>query len=276
MFKGLLMISMSMGLLASCAQWPEKGRGGDADRYAAQHYYEPAATLEDTAAYLQSQLEIQQAQLDVLSLQGAKVCLPASVRRLALLSNRTRREIEAGLYLDAGHDLVVLQRELRFLRQQFLTVSQQTTCHLNQPAQQVAPVALLNVFFDVDDAVLSSEFIEQIRWWRVQAAVESQWWVRGYTDYDGAEDHNIQLAERRVQSVVHELINLGVAKSQIEIEILGEDAPFLSGNDAFSKGMNRRVDIYLKPDASKAEGVPVQQWDALGIKQPRLFEYDWQ
>ncbi|TCS42387.1 OmpA family protein [Reinekea marinisedimentorum] len=263
-------------LLSSCAQWPEKGVGGDAERYVPQNYYLPAATVSETKAHQQSQLEILQAQLDVLSLQGAKTCLPASVKRLFLMSHRVRRQIDGGLLADAGHDLVAFQHELRLLRQQFISVAQQTGC--NQPYQDASQplVALISVYFDIDSTEIQPTYLQQLQWWVSNSSAQAQWRLHGYTDNDGSEVHNQDLAQARVKAVKDALIGLDIKPQQLSQSAEGEAAPLLMGTNDFSMGLNRRVDIYLTSQTQTTQGVPVQQWEELNLKTHRHLMPDWE
>ncbi len=67
--------------------------------------------------------------------------------------------------------------------------------------------------------------------------------VAGHTDSDGAEDYNQKLSERRAQSVVDYLKNLGVAGSRLQMVGYGESQPVDSNGTAAGKQANRRVEI---------------------------------
>lgn len=269
-------VVLSSAILSACAQWPSAGQGGDADRYTASHYYEPAATLIETEAYQLSQLETLQAQLDVLSLQGARVCIPASVKRLSLLSQRVRRQLQGGLFADAGQDLVVFQHELRFLRQQFITISRQTGCHVNTVQALPAQALLFSVYFDRSEDVLSDSFRAQLQWHIEQFSPNAKWVLKGYADARGSEGANAELAQRRVNTVVEILQQQGVDLMNIQSESHGEASPFMSEDDAFALGMNRRVDLYVIDQPQAADSIPVQQWQDLGLQPHRHLFTGWE
>lgn len=269
-------LGLTAVFLSACAQWPERGVGGDAERYASQNFYRPAATVFETKAYQQSQLEVLQAQLDVLSVQGANYCLPASVKRLSLMSHRVRRQIDGGLLADAGHDLVAMQHEVRLLRQQFLTVAQQTGCTQPDQQQDQPLVALISVYFDIDSTELQPTYLQQLQWWASNSGDQSQWQLHGYTDVNGSESHNQQLAQARIEAVVDALIGLDVKPEQLSQSAQGEAAPLLMGDNAFSMGLNRRVDIYLTSQLADNTGVPVQKWEELNLKPHRHLMSGWE
>jgi outer membrane protein OmpA-like peptidoglycan-associated protein len=262
-------------LQSSCVLWPEKGQGGEADQFTFSNYYEPAAVLHETEAYLLSQLETLRSQLDVLTLQGAVHCIPASVKRLNLLSHRVRREIASHLLVDAAHDLVVFQHEIRFFRQQFLTIAEQTQC--NEFASSTSPMsqAIISVYFDSSQSTVSPIFIDQIRWWAEHWTESTQIIIKGYTDANGSDDVNLQLAQKRINSVQSILLSVGVDPKSVSSNVIGERSLMLQGSDDFSTGMNRRVDIFISNSDNTKQRFTVKRWEALGLKSHRHLFKSW-
>lgn len=266
---------MALSQLA-CTSWPRYGYGGEADRFAASHYYEPAASRYETQGHLLSQLETQQAQLDVLTLQGADYCIPASVKKMTLLGNRVRREIQGQLWRDAAHNLVVLQHELRFFRQQFITVAQQTGCALKQIETAAIIQPIFSIYFDSDQAEISATYQQQINWWGQHFNAQTRLRVRAYTDAHGSESSNEVLAQQRLNQVINVLQTTGVDRANIDSEFLGERELILNGTDDFANGLNRRVDIWVLPDSSNTQQLPVMQWESLELKLNRHVMPSWQ
>ncbi|CAM3663637.1 OmpA family protein [Pseudomonas wadenswilerensis] len=77
--------------------------------------------------------------------------------------------------------------------------------------------------------------------------------VVGYTDSTGSRQHNMDLSQRRAQSVVTYLTSQGVDGSRVSARGLGPDQPIASNADANGRAQNRRVEVNLKP-------IPGQQY----------------
>ncbi|MFK8329683.1 OmpA family protein [Pseudomonas sp. BJa5] len=77
--------------------------------------------------------------------------------------------------------------------------------------------------------------------------------VVGYTDSTGSRQHNMDLSQRRAQSVVSYLTSQGVDASRVSARGLGPDQPIASNADANGRAQNRRVEVNLKP-------IPGQQY----------------
>ncbi|MBN2719067.1 MAG: OmpA family protein [Deltaproteobacteria bacterium] len=70
--------------------------------------------------------------------------------------------------------------------------------------------------------------------------------VEGHTDSRGTNEYNMSLAERRAQTVVKYLSNLGVDESRLAIASFGEENPMADGSGDVVNAKNRRVDFRLK------------------------------
>ncbi|WP_102109501.1 OmpA family protein, partial [Oceaniglobus roseus] len=71
--------------------------------------------------------------------------------------------------------------------------------------------------------------------------------VQGHTDSDGAAAYNLDLSQRRAQSVSSILIANGVSSGRVRAVGYGEDRPVASNLTAAGKAQNRRVDIVIRP-----------------------------
>ncbi len=67
--------------------------------------------------------------------------------------------------------------------------------------------------------------------------------VTGHTDNTGSDEHNEQLAYKRAQAVADFLMSKSLPKEKITIVSQGSKMPLALGEDDFSRGMNRRVEI---------------------------------
>ncbi len=73
--------------------------------------------------------------------------------------------------------------------------------------------------------------------------------VEGHTDNTGSEAYNMELSERRAQSVKNLLVQRGVAASRIQVVGFGESMPIASNDTEAGRQMNRRVEIKIAPNA---------------------------
>ncbi|MFZ7090854.1 OmpA family protein [Primorskyibacter sp. 2E233] len=73
--------------------------------------------------------------------------------------------------------------------------------------------------------------------------------VIGHTDSDGDAAYNLNLSQRRAQSVANVLISEGVPGSRISVIGRGEDQPIASNLTAEGKAQNRRVEIVIYPNS---------------------------
>jgi len=255
-------------VLASCAQWPNTVGGGLAEYYPSADYYEPLSSVKLTHSQLVQQLELQQTQLDVMVVQGANHCLPASIMKMSVMSQRIRREIQGQLYKDAAHELVIFQHQLRRFRQRFYSVASQTQCDvLNDSPQKINSRRLVSLYFDTDVAVLSEEQQRQIKWIFDGYQTEVSVVIRAFSDARGSEDENLTLSLAR-QRAVEAFLEQSISRvATIQREILGEQSLILEQSDEFSEGMNRRVDLYIAvPEAaggSEQSVHLVKEWESL-------------
>ncbi len=73
--------------------------------------------------------------------------------------------------------------------------------------------------------------------------------VAGHTDSDGSEEYNLDLSERRAQTVGNVLVANGVDRFRIQTIGYGESRPVASNDSASGAAQNRRVEIIIRPNA---------------------------
>lgn len=70
--------------------------------------------------------------------------------------------------------------------------------------------------------------------------------IEGHTDSDGTNDYNLDLSQRRANSVIKLLVSdYGVAVSRLTAKGFGEEKPVYSNKTSFGKSLNRRVAVML-------------------------------
>jgi outer membrane protein OmpA-like peptidoglycan-associated protein len=113
-------------------------------------------------------------------------------------------------------------------------------------------ITLSDVLFNVDRAELSAEGMRTAQ--KVADVLmqepQSVVLVEGFTDSTGTSSHNLDLSQRRAESVRNALIGLGVPSAKIATRGYGEAYPVASNSDAGSRQLNRRVEIVLSQNGA--------------------------
>lgn len=70
--------------------------------------------------------------------------------------------------------------------------------------------------------------------------------IEGHADNRGADDYNQKLGLQRAQTVMKELVALGVDGGRISTASLGENKPLIGADTAWAWAVNRRVEFQVK------------------------------
>ena len=113
-------------------------------------------------------------------------------------------------------------------------------------------ITLSDVLFNVDRAELSAEGMRTAQKMADVLLQEPQSAVliEGFTDSTGTSSHNMELSQRRAESVRNALAGLGVPAARIATRGYGEAYPVASNSDAGSRQLNRRVEIVLSQNGA--------------------------
>jgi len=71
--------------------------------------------------------------------------------------------------------------------------------------------------------------------------------ITGHTDSTGSDSYNLQLSERRAQSVASALLKNGIASARMLTQGYGESRPIADNGSAAGRQENRRVELVLIP-----------------------------
>jgi outer membrane protein OmpA-like peptidoglycan-associated protein len=106
-----------------------------------------------------------------------------------------------------------------------------------------------NITFATDSAQIASSFYQPLnnlansfRQYN-QNSIE----IVGHTDSTGSHSHNMDLSQRRAQSVADYLLAQGVDSSRLSTRGMGPDQPVASNDTADGRAQNRRVEVTLRP-----------------------------
>ncbi|MCP4204011.1 MAG: OmpA family protein [bacterium] len=114
------------------------------------------------------------------------------------------------------------------------------------PPEPKACGASVYVNFDVDSAVIrpESEQVLTDLYDRLVAEGAEKVSIVGHTSTEGSAEHNLDLSERRAQSVVKDLTERGFEAANLSATGLGESQPLISpDNTETARTLNRRVEI---------------------------------
>ena len=116
------------------------------------------------------------------------------------------------------------------------------------PAEEVITLSDAgNVLFEFDKSNLTAEARALLAGLmdRFTAADVVSIKVDGHTDSVGTNRYNQGLSERRAASVMHFLIEQGVAAAKLSSEGFGEERPVADNESAEGRAQNRRVELHI-------------------------------
>jgi hypothetical protein len=129
-----------------------------------------------------------------------------------------------------------------------------------QESGQIEPGRFL-VYFDTGEASLGPGATQVVadaaREYQETGAAQIE--VIGHTDTTGSADHNLELSQRRAETVADELIRQGVPATDIATIGRGEEDLLVPTTDGVNEPQNRRVEIVVPqppPPAPVAEVAP--------------------
>lgn len=107
------------------------------------------------------------------------------------------------------------------------------------------PAIIYGINFDVDSAEIRQDAIPALN--QILEALQSSdirsVTIAGHTDSDGSDERNLELSQRRAQSVVDWLVRGGIAADRLVPAGKGEAAPIADNGTSAGKAANRRVEV---------------------------------
>ncbi len=105
-----------------------------------------------------------------------------------------------------------------------------------------------DIYFEYDSAVLIPEARDVLKrkaeWMRSNSNVSVI--VEGYTDSRGTVEYNIALGERRAESAISFLVDLGIPASRLTSVSYGKEKPIDPGQNEAAWAKNRRAHFEIK------------------------------
>ena len=106
-------------------------------------------------------------------------------------------------------------------------------------------VALYGILFDINKATLQQASDKQLQdvLTLLLEHPDLKLEVQGHTDSDGSAAHNLELSDRRAESVLKYLTLFGINPARLESKGYGETMPVAPNDTAENKAKNRRVEL---------------------------------
>jgi len=194
--------------------------------------------------------------LDILVLEGAELCFPATVVQAQTRELRIGNEIKSGLLFDAANDIIIQRRLLTRLGRQLQYVNEHQACTLATTAPLTNPGAigkkiasLLNVDnqFAIGSYSLNPKFVIKLSQAveLIKKLTDYRLLITGHADNSGNAADNLILSRQRAEQVGRYIQIMGINKDRIDIATLGSNEPLVAGNQSEIRLINRRVTVEL-------------------------------
>ena len=264
----LVLAAASSLAVSGCANWPEHGNGGLAELFSTSE----ATTAEVAEQQLKAetgiafQLDLVKRHLDVLVLEGAELCFPATVSLARQREARIARELAGGLELDAVNDIVVQRRVLNRLERQLDHAHTQDVCKValqpgdKRPGDVAARIhELLNADnqFARGSRELNPKYVARLGEAAALLKQHTAFRLRisGHADASDEAARARELSRGRAEQVKRYLQIMGITADRIDVAALGADNPLMAGISAATRLTNRRVSIeVLEPGPVSGQG----------------------
>ena len=118
---------------------------------------------------------------------------------------------------------------------------------LSEEQKEVVKKAFDNLEFTTGKSILRPKSFKSLEELAVMLKEQSTWKIvlRGHTDDTGSEMHNLALSKRRADAVKRNLMDFGVATSQIVVKYFGESQPIADNSTEEGRQQNRRVEMEI-------------------------------
>ncbi len=254
-----LIVTGFVVFLSGCVSWPPEGHGG-----MAEHHLETIPTAIPGQPLgpehgLFFELELVRRHLDVLVLEGAELCFPATVVQAKRQQNRITRELYGDLEIDAYNDLIVHRKLLARLERQLDYVRQQDVCVLpilpitagqgkpDDIGMRIHDLLNSDNQFAFDSTELNPKYVIRLAQ-ATQLLIKHpdyQLRITGHADMLGGQQHNQKLSLDRARKVGRYLQIMGLAPGRFQIDAQGSDEPLFDSKEPHVRLVNRRVSIEL-------------------------------
>ena len=114
-----------------------------------------------------------------------------------------------------------------------------------EPFKENDIIVLKNIFFDTDKFDLKSESVSEIK--VLESILKSNpsmvLEVRGHTDNQGNDAHNLELSKNRASALVQALVSSGISEKRFVAKGFGSTIPMADNTTEQGRALNRRTEI---------------------------------
>jgi len=253
---GVTLLMVSFLGVTGCTSWPPQGHGGMAEHH--QGALTPVMPDQPLGPEhgLRFELELVRRHLDILVMEGAELCFPATVLQAKQRQDRITRELHGELDFDAANDLIVQRKLLARLERQLDYVRRQSVCTFPMVEGQIKPGDLGKRIYDLlnsdnqfafDSSEINPKYVvrlaEAVQLLNHQPGYHLQ--ITGHADALGKKTHNKKLSLERAKKVGRYLQILGLSPARFQCDAVGSDNPLFDGKESQVRLVNRRVSIEL-------------------------------
>ncbi len=159
----------------------------------------------------------------------------------------------------AGYGYYADQQEMK-LRESMAN----TGVEVQRQGDQIKLIMPGNITFATNSDAISSSFYQPLNNLANSLKQFNQNTIQivGYTDSTGSRQLNMDLSQRRAQSVANYLTSQGVNGANLSARGAGPDNPIASNADVNGRAQNRRVEVNLGPIPGQQYGQPGTQQQA--------------
>lgn len=253
-----LILVLSLLLMSGCTPFAEHGRGGGANNYlntrsTMLEHLQPLGPENG----LPFEWELVARHLDMLIMNQAQWCFPATVHQAQQNESRIASELVGGLEIDATNSLIIQRNLLQRLEQQTNDAKRLQKC---QPPRDSSLESNDLIFAKEIYNLLNSEnqftfnSVELDPKYIINLSVASQLLAKnadykilitGHSDVFSSDTSDNHLARKRAEQVKRYLSIFGLNPNRIHIESISPQPPSLSIPQASEHLSNRRVTIEL-------------------------------
>ncbi|MEE8378812.1 MAG: OmpA family protein [Gammaproteobacteria bacterium] len=257
---GAIFLLVSVIGLFGCTVWPPAGQGG-----MAEHRLESLTSVSPDQPLgpehgLRFEFDLVLRHLDVLVLEGAELCFPATVAQAKQRQDRITRELLGGLEFVAANDLTIQTNLLARLEGQLDYVKQHDVCLIPVIAGQETPQKTATYIYDLlnsdnqfafDSSEINPKYLGRLAEAAQLVAKQPDYhlYITGHADAIGEQAYNHELAIERAHKVGRYLQILGIPAERMKFDTVGSEQPLFNANNAKNQShvrlVNRRVSIEL-------------------------------
>ena len=110
-------------------------------------------------------------------------------------------------------------------------------------------VQLHGILFDLDKATLQAESVNQLQdvvtLMKDNPGLKLE--IQGHTDNQGADEYNLDLSQRRAETVVAYLGLFGINNDRLTAQGFGETKSVMANTTEEGRAKNRRVELVMMP-----------------------------